>query len=83
MNECVYTAIADTPIFMLGVLAGLVLHWIIKAVAFVIEYFNSGVQPIVMELCMLGNFRAKIFGINIVFINPLLARQVRLRLKSL
>jgi len=56
---------------------------IIKAVAFVIEYFNSGVQPIVMELCMLGNFRAKIFGINIVFINPLLARQVRLRLKSL
>lgn len=83
MNECVYTAIADTPTFMLGVLAGLILHLVIKVLAFLIEYFAVGIQPFVMEICMLGNFRVRIFGVNIVFINPLLARQVRLRLKSL
>jgi len=83
MNECVYTAIADTPIFMLGVLAGLVLHLVIKVVAYIVEHLALGVQPFVMEICMLGNFRARIFGMNVVFINPLLARQVRLRLKSL
>ena len=83
MNECVYTAIADTPVFMLGVLAGLVLHLAIKVLAFLIKHFTSGLQPFLMEICMLGNFRARIFGVNVVFINPLLARQVRLRLKSL
>jgi hypothetical protein len=83
MNECFSTAITETPLFMLGVLAGLLLHFLIKVVSIVLDYINAIIQPLIMELCMLGNLRVRIFGINIVFINPLLARQVRLRLKSL
>ena len=83
MSECFYTELLDMPVFLVGVLAGLTLYLLIKGFAYVIERCMVIFQPLLMELCMLGNLRMRIFGINVVFINPLLARQVRLRLKSL
>ena len=83
MSECFYTELLDMPVLLVGVLAGLTLHLLIRGFAYVIELCMAIFQPLLMELCMLGNLRMRIFGINVVFINPLLARQVRLRLKSL
>ena len=83
MSECFFTDFLDFPFFFLGVLAGLMLHLLIRGIAYVFERFMAIFQPLIMELCMLGNLRIRFFGINVVFINPLLARQVRLRLKSL
>ena len=83
MSECFYTELLNMPVFLVGVLVGLTLHLLIRGFAYVIERCMAIFQPLLMELCMLGNLRMRIFGINVVFINPLLARQVRLRLKSL
>ncbi len=83
MSECFYAELFDIPVFLLGVFAGLILHLLIRGFAYVLVRFMTIFQPLIMELCMLGNLRLKFFGINVVFINPFLARQVRLRLKSL
>ena len=81
--ECASTTPSDIPLLMVGLLAGSVLPLLVRVLAFILDKLIALIHPIIIELCMLGNLRVRIFHVNVVFINPLLARQIRLRLKSL
>jgi hypothetical protein len=62
---------------------GLALSLFFKPIEMIFESINVFFQPLILELCMIGNIRFRIFGVNLVFINPFLSRYVRLRLRRL
>ncbi len=83
MSECTLNVLTNSDFFLLGLAFGLALSLFFKSIDPLFERVNVFMQPFILELCLIGNIRFKIFGVNLVFVNPFLSRYVRLRLRRL